>query len=210
MPAPSCLRVAIAAMLFASLMLAGSALARSAVEIDDEVYPEILFPSVVLETSQGDIVVELDRRRAPVTVNNFLRYVESGRYDGTLFHRVVADFVVQGGGYAPDLSGIETFGPIINESGNGLVNGPGTIAMARHRDPHSGTSQFYFNLDNNSSLDPRRQNWGYTVFGRVLQGMEVVEAIAKGDVRYEEGLDSTDFPVEPVILQSARLSDDSM
>lgn len=204
------LRLAFATMLLAGLVLAGSALARSAVEIDEEIYPDILFPSVVLETSAGDIVVELDRRRAPVTVNNFLRYVDSGRYDGTLFHRVVADFVVQGGGYLEDLTGIETFGPIINESGNGLVNEPGTIAMARHRDPHSGTSQFYFNLDDNSSLDPRRQNWGYTVFGRVLQGMEVVETIAAGETRFEEGLDSTDFPVEPVILKKARLSDDSM
>jgi len=119
-----------------------------------DVLPDQLFPSIRIETSMGDIVVELNRLRAPATSNNFLRYVLEKQYDGTIFHRVMADFVVQGGGYSEDLEERDLHSPVINESGNGLKNMPMTIAMARYDDPHSATSQFYFNLSANSSLDP--------------------------------------------------------
>lgn len=173
--------------------------------IDAPVYPDETYPTVVLETSAGEITVELDRRKAPVTVNNFLRYVESGRYDGTQFHRVVADFAVQGGGYMPDGTPIETEGAIMNESGNGLGNNERTIAMARLDDPHSASSQFYFNLADNDSLNPNRKSWGYTVFGTVIDGWDVVQAIAQVDTGYSDQLDTVDVPVTPVVLRKATL-----
>jgi len=170
--------------------------------IQHPVLPDLLFPVIKLETSAGDISVELDRRRAPVTVNNFLRYVTSGRYDGTVFHRVVAGFVVQGGGYKPGFGEIKLFPPIVNESGNGLKNSLRSIAMARFDDPHSASSQFYFNLDDNTSLDPGR-HWGYTVFGRVTAGWKTVEAIALVETDYNEKLDAEDVPVKAVLLKKA-------
>jgi peptidyl-prolyl cis-trans isomerase A (cyclophilin A) len=179
---------------------------ESAISVGKEAYPAVLFPSVRIETSLGDIVVELDRRRAPVTANHFLRHVEEGLYEGTVFHRVIPGFVVQGGGYLEgSMRGIDHLGPIINESGNGLKNETGTIAMARHSDPHTATSQFYFNLADNESLDPRRRNWGYTVFGKVLEGMDVVEAIAVVETDYNALIDSPDVPVEPVVLKRVQL-----
>ena len=173
--------------------------------VTDPVYPDAAFPQVRLETSLGDVVVELDRRRAPVTVNNFLAYVEAGAYDGTLFHRVVPAFVAQGGGYRPGFESIAVREPIMNESGNGLRNQARTVAMARHDDPHSATSQFYFNLADNDSLDPNRRNWGYAVFGQVIEGWEVVEAIGGVETGYAEPINATDVPVEPVILRRASL-----
>lgn len=169
----------------------------------EDVLPENMFPSVRLQTSMGDIVVELNRMRAPATSNNFLRYVLAGAYDGTIFHRVIPDFVVQGGGYDKEYEERELFPPVFNESGNGLANDTGTIAMARFNDPHSATSQFYFNLDDNDSLNPNSRNWGYAVFGSVLEGMDVLQAIAAVETGYSEGLDAEDVPLVPVMLIKA-------
>ena len=168
-----------------------------------DVLPDNRFPVVRLETSMGEIQVELNRRRAPATVNNFLRYVVAGRYDDTIFHRVMPGFVVQGGGYTEAIEERELFPPIFNESGNGLQNLPMTIAMARYDDPHSATNQFYFNLAANSSLDPNSRSWGYAVFGQVIAGQDVVEAIAAVPTGYHEGLDAEDVPLSPVKLVSA-------
>ena len=128
-------------------------------------------PVVVIETSKGAIEVTLWEDKAPTTVSNFLAYVDAGFYDGTIFHRVMPGFVVQGGGYTETIEERETFPPIINESGNGLQNLPMTIAMARYDDPNSATNQFYFNLAANSSLDPNSRSWGYAVFGQVTKGL---------------------------------------
>lgn len=173
--------------------------------ISDEIYPEQLYPSVKLVTSMGDIVIELNRRRAPITVNNFLRYVKSGAFKGTVFHRVVEGFVVQGGGYQADYSAIDTLPPIFNESGNGLKNNERTVAMARHDDPNTATSQFYFNLANNDSLDPARRHWGYAVFGNVTEGWEIVQQIAAVETGYAEKIDATDAPVQAIVLTDAQL-----
>jgi peptidyl-prolyl cis-trans isomerase A (cyclophilin A) len=186
--------------------LLGLALTATAAEPEcfpEEVLPDNLFPTVLLKTSMGDVVVELNRRRAPVTVNNFLRYVLAGAYDGTIFHRVMPGFVVQGGGYTETIEERELFPPIINESGNGLKNLPMTVAMARFDDPHSATSQFYFNLADNASLDPNARSWGYTVFGDVISGWDVVTAIAGVDTGYNELLDAEDVPLVPVKILSA-------
>ncbi len=168
-----------------------------------EMIPDNLFPSVKLETSMGDVVVELNRMRAPATVNNFLRYVLEGEYDGTIFHRVMPGFVVQGGGYTKEIVEKTLHASVCNESGNGLQNITGTIAMARFSDPHSATRQFYFNMSDNASLDPNSRNWGYTVFGEVISGMEVLEAIAEVKTGYSEDMDAEDVPLEPVVLTHA-------
>lgn len=169
----------------------------------EPVLPENLFPSVLLKTSMGDIVVELNRIRAPVSTNNFLRYVMEGKYDNTIFHRVVAGFVVQGGGYSETLEEPELHEPIINESGNGLKNLPMTIAMARFDDPHSATNQFYFNLAANESLNPNPRSWGYAVFGEVVSGQDVVNAIGSVETGYSESFDSSEVPLVPVKILSA-------
>lgn len=161
--------------------------------------PNNLFPKVKFVTSEGDIVVELDRSRAPITVNNFLSYVKKNAYDKTVFHRLIPEFVLQGGGYNPDFKAIETLKPIFNESGNGLKNQIGSIAMARENDPHSADSQFYFNLNDNTSLDPGSR-WGYAVFGQVVSGMEVLEKIQLIETDVSEKLGWSDVPVKPIIL----------
>jgi peptidyl-prolyl cis-trans isomerase A (cyclophilin A) len=168
-----------------------------------DVLPDNLFPTVKLETSMGDVEVELNRMRAPITVNNFLRYVLEGEYDGTIFHRVMIGFVVQGGGYTKDIEEKTMHDNILNESGNGLENSLGSIAMARYDDPHSATRQFYFNMENNKSLNPSSRNWGYTVFGQVISGMEVLQAIAEVETGYSEDLDAEDVPLEPILLIKA-------
>ena len=199
------MRLSLKMSLFATLMvfLASASQAATPECFPEDVIPENLFPSVRLETSMGDIVVELNRLRAPVSANNFLRYVLEKKYDNTIFHRVMPGFVVQGGGYTETLEERELHPPIINESGNGLKNMPMTIAMARFDDPHSATNQFYFNVAANSSLDPNSRNWGYAVFGQVISGQEVVEAIAVVDTGYSENLDASDVPLAPVKLLSA-------
>ena len=168
-----------------------------------EVLPDNMFPSVLLETSMGDIVIELNRLRAPASSNNFLTYVLEGQYDNTIFHRVMPGFVVQGGGYSETLEDRDLHPPVINESGNGLKNMPMTVAMARFEDPHSATSQFFVNLANNESLDPNARNWGYSVFGEVISGQAVVESIAAVETGYSENLDAQDVPVKTVFLKRA-------
>ena len=172
-----------------------------------EMIPDNLFPVVKLETSMGNIEVELNRMRAPITSNNFLRYVLEGEYDGTIFHRVMPGFVVQGGGYTKVIEEKTMHDNIFNESGNGLQNTTGSIAMARYDDPHSATRQFYFNMDNNTSLNPNSRNWGYAVFGEVISGMEVLEAIAAVETGYSEDLDAEDVPVTPVLLVRASVQE---
>lgn len=165
--------------------------------------PDNLFPKVQLVTSHGDIVIELDRSRAPLTVNNFLSYVKRNAYNNTVFHRLIPDFVLQGGGYKPDYKEIDALPTVFNESGNGLKNQLGSIAMARLNDPHSATSQFYINLNDNSSLDPGMR-WGYAVFGQVRSGMEVLTKIAEIETGMSE-LGWPDVPLEPVILKAVIL-----
>jgi len=158
---------------------------------------------VKLETTKGDIVIELDRKAAPITVANFVRYVNDGFYDGTIFHRVIPGFMIQGGGHSPDMSRKPTRAPIKNEAANGLKNIRGTIAMARTSMPHSATSQFFINHGDNASLDYRPLDTpnGYAVFGKVVEGMDVVDAIAVGAtvVRGRE----KSFPVRPVLVKKA-------
>lgn len=171
----------------------------------EDVLPENLFPVLEFVTNKGTIVVELNRNRAPATVNNFLRYVLDGHYNNTIFHRVIDEFVVQGGGYTADFEERPVGEPVLNESGNGLTNRSGSIAMARYNDPHSATSQFFFNMNNNESLNPNPRSWGYTVFGDVIGGFEVLEQIAAVETGYSEGLDAPDVPVEQVMLVEVKI-----
>ena len=165
-------------------------------------------PKVRMSTTLGDIVIELNAARAPKTVENFLNYVNSGFYEGTIFHRVISNFMVQGGGYSKDLDSRrwftekETNAPIKNEANNGLQNVRGTIAMARTTDPHSATAQFFFNVVDNNFLDYRSQTtrgWGYTVFGKVIEGMEVVDKIRKIKTG-RAGQFNKDVPVETIVI----------
>jgi cyclophilin family peptidyl-prolyl cis-trans isomerase len=137
------------------------------------------YPRVALETTEGRLVLELDARRAPITVRHFLALVDAGYYDGTIFHRVIPNFVAQAGGYDRDLELVEKKDAIVNESGNGLRNLRGTVAMARLSDPHTANAQFYINLADNRSLDPQGNRWGYAVFGYVVEGMEIADRIAE-------------------------------
>jgi cyclophilin family peptidyl-prolyl cis-trans isomerase len=159
-------------------------------------------PVVELHTSQGLIVVELDREKAPATTGNFLRYVQEGFYDGTLFHRVIPGFMIQGGGFVGELQQKATRDPIRNEAANGLKNDRFTIAMARTPDPHSATSQFFINTVDNPFLNhvPAGE-WGYCVFGRVVEGRDVVKAIEKVRTRNLQGHENV--PVEPVVIERA-------
>jgi cyclophilin family peptidyl-prolyl cis-trans isomerase len=159
---------------------------------------------VKLETSMGEIVIELNEETAPVTVKNFLRYVEEGFFDGTIFHRVIPGFMIQGGGFTPDMKQKQTHKPIVNEAANGLKNARGTIAMARTNDPDSATSQFFINHNNNESLNyagPGKP--GYAVFGKVTEGMDVVDAIAS--VKTTRKGPYSDVPVEPVVIKSVQV-----
>jgi len=178
-------------------------LSQAAAAVD--IQPDTLYPQVQLDTSMGKIVVELDRTRAPITVDNFLTYVVKGHYDNTLFHRVIADFVVQGGGLNLKQEEKPYDAPIVNESGNGLSNSFGTIAMARDNEPHSATSQFYFNVGDNERLDPSSRRWGYAVFGEVSEGEEVLAAMAGVATEHNSKLDWPDFPIEEIILKKATL-----
>ncbi len=166
--------------------------------------PTNIYPIVKLETSMGIIIVELDRVKAPLTVDNFLTYVTTGEYNNTIFHRIVENFIVQGGGYDEEFVAKKTNPDIVNESGNGLKNEIGTIAMAKENRPHTANRQFFFNINDNTNLDPGRQ-WGYTVFGAITEGEEVLEAIAKVNTDYNETMAWNDVPIEPVILIKATL-----
>jgi peptidyl-prolyl cis-trans isomerase A (cyclophilin A) len=160
-------------------------------------------PVAVISTSMGDITVELFKDKAPVSVENFLQYVTEGFYAGTIFHRVKPGFVIQGGGYTPEMAERGTRAPILNEAPNGLKNTRGTLAMARTRQLRSATSQFYINVVNNSAFDHRGyapEDYGYAVFGRVLDGMEVVDKIATTPTGSKDGHE--DVPLTPVVIKS--------
>ncbi|MES2016936.1 MAG: peptidylprolyl isomerase [Pseudomonadota bacterium] len=159
-------------------------------------------PQVSIKTSMGDIVVELDQEKAPKTVANFLTYVKSGHYKGTIFHRVIDGFMIQGGGMDAKMVQKKTNKPVQNEAQNGLKNVPYSIAMARTADPHSATSQFFINVAENTSLDyPGRDGFGYTVFGKVVSGQEVVDKI-KG-VLVDDVKGQQNVPVIPILIKSA-------
>lgn len=160
-------------------------------------------PQVVLSTKLGDITVELDAEKAPLSTQNFIEYVEAGFYDNTIFHRVISHFMIQGGGMAADMVKKTTREPIKNEAKNGLKNIRGTIAMARTGAPHSATSQFFINVQNNPMLDMRPGNDGYAVFGKVISGMEVVDNIRFVATGVHQG--RADVPLEPVTLISATI-----
>lgn len=163
-------------------------------------------PAVKLETTMGDIILRLDSAKAPESVANFVAYVKAGHYDGTIFHRVISNFMIQAGGMTSDMKEKPTQKPIKNEAANGLKNKKYTVAMARTNDPHSASSQFFINVKDNDFLDyksPSGQGWGYAVFGKVLKGQEVVDKI-KAVPTGNRGMHS-DVPREPVIIKKATI-----
>ncbi len=162
-------------------------------------------PKVILETTKGSITIELYPEKAPDTVKNFLSYVDAGFYNGTIFHRVIPKFMIQGGGFTSDMQQKPTRPPIKIESDNGLKNERGTIAMARTQDPNSATAQFFINSVDNTFLNftaKTAQGWGYAVFGKVVQGMEVVDEISK--VKTETKGMHRDVPAEPIVITTAK------
>ncbi len=163
--------------------------------------------TVTMQTTAGDIVIELDHDRAPISVENFLRYADRGDYNGTIFHRVVPGFVVQGGGHTMALEELKGDRPIKNEWKNGLKNTRGTIGMARDTDPDTATREFYFNVNNNARLDTAREktgNAGYAVFGHVTSGMDILDEMVKADTYSSKELDLANIPMRPVIITSVR------
>jgi peptidyl-prolyl cis-trans isomerase B (cyclophilin B) len=163
-------------------------------------------PKVEMETSKGKMVIELFPEKAPETVKNFLNYVDAKFYDGTIFHRVIPNFMIQGGGFTSDMKKKSAGTPIKNEADNGLKNERGTIAMARTGDPHSATAQFFINSVNNDSLNHKsktQQGWGYVVFGKVIKGMEVIDAISSAKTVTRGGY--RDIPAETIEIRSARV-----
>ena len=164
------------------------------------------YSMVKLHTNHGDITIELDAEKAPVTVKNFLDYAGSGFYDGTIFHRVIGNFMIQGGGFEPGMKQKKTNAPIQNEAANGLKNDNYTVAMARTSDPHSATAQFFINVKDNDFLNytaPNTQGYGYCVFGKVVEGKEVVDAIRKVKTGNRSGFQ--DVPMEDVIITKAEV-----
>ncbi len=164
-------------------------------------------PQVTFETNRGDFVVELYPQKAPKTVANFLAYVNSGFYKDTIFHRVINRFMIQGGGFTVDMTEKETKAPIVNEAGNGLLNEPGTLAMARTQDPDSATAQFFINLENNQFLNyqsPDPELIGYCVFGRVLKGMDVVREIAATPTGFKGPY--SDVPKSAILIKDIKVN----
>jgi cyclophilin family peptidyl-prolyl cis-trans isomerase len=164
-------------------------------------------PTALIRTSMGDIKLELYAEKAPVSVENFINYANSGFYDGTIFHRVISHFMIQGGGFTPDMKKKSMGEPIANEAGNGLSNLRGTVAMARTSDPHSATAQFFINTQDNRNLDytseANSRTWGYAVFGKVTEGMDVVE-----NIRFVETTSTppfNDVPSVPVVIESIKI-----
>jgi peptidyl-prolyl cis-trans isomerase B (cyclophilin B) len=161
---------------------------------------------ITLKTSMGDIVIELDHEKAPKSCENFEQYVRDGHYDGTIFHRVINNFMIQGGGFMPDMMQKATRDPIENEAANGLSNVNGSIAMARTAAPHSATAQFFINVKDNGFLDhPGQDGWGYCVFGKVTSGMDVVEKMKTVETTNKAG--HSDVPAEPIVIEQAEISD---
>lgn len=188
-----------------SLALASGGVAQAASSIPTQGKPVMSTnPRVKLHTNMGDMVIELDAEKAPKTVANFLSYVNEGFYDGTIFHRIISNFMVQGGGFEPGMKQKQTHAPVDNEANNGLKNDMYTLAMARTSDPHSATAQFFINVANNEFLNytaPTPNGWGYTVFGKVVEGTDVVDkikAVKTGNKGFHQ-----DVPVEDVVIEKA-------
>ena len=164
---------------------------------------------IILKTNHGDITIELEREKAPVTSENFVAYARDGFYNGTIFHRVIDGFMIQGGGFEPGMNQKPTGKPIENEADNGLANARGTIAMARTMDPHSATAQFFINVSDNEFLNhtaPTSQGWGYAVFGKVTDGMDVIDsikAVSTGSVAGHQ-----DVPLEDVVIESVEVREE--
>ena len=180
----------------------GSITATSSSARADESSP----PQVTFETNHGSFLLELDGGAAPETVENFLAYVRDGFYEGTIFHRVIAGFMIQGGGFTPDFKQLQTRAPIRNEADKGGPNNRGTIAMARTSDPHSATAQFFINVVDNDFLNhrsPTAQGWGYAVFGRVVEGMDTVDRIAAVETS-SRGM-FQDVPKDTIVIQKIRI-----
>ncbi len=190
---PNRLRRALLGSVIATAALAGTSVCA---------FAQTLQPQVQFKTSAGNFVVELNPKAAPKTVENFLQYVNSGFYNGTIFHRVINNFMIQGGGFTPEMNEKTTRAPIPSESQNGLKNVTGAIAMARTSNPNSATAQFFINVKDNASLDyPNPDGYGYTVFGKVVSGMDTVEKI-KGVATTRKGV-YQDVPATPVVIESA-------
>ena len=162
---------------------------------------------IKLNTNKGNIIIKLFSEDAPETSKNFINYVEGGNYNGTVFHRVINNFMIQGGGHLPDMSEISTDPPIVNESNNNISNKKGTIAMARTSDPNSATSQFFINLKDNDFLDMKNSpdGYGYCVFGEVVEGIEIVESIGNAETGNKAG--HADVPLADIVIESAELID---
>ena len=161
-------------------------------------------PTLEMKTSQGTIVIDLDSEKAPKTVQNFLQYAKDGFYNGTVFHRVMDGFMIQGGGFSAEMAEKPTLAPVENEARNGLKNLRGTIAMARRQDPHSATAQFFINHKDNASRDyPSPDGWGYAVFGHVVKGFDVIDRIAKVKTGSSRGFQ--DVPKEDVVIEKAEI-----
>jgi len=161
-------------------------------------------PQVRVVTNMGEFVMELDSGRAPLTVEHFLTYVREGHYEGTIFHRVVQGFVAQGGGFTTDMQQKPAERKVFNESGNGLSNIRGAVGIARTQDPHDAGSQFYINLNDNTDLNPRPTRWGFAVFGTVIEGMDVIDAIGHASTGSAGDLERN-VPVQPVIVERVEL-----
>ena len=185
----------------AALALGGISATSPSADADETDRTQVTF-----ETSHGSFVLELDRNAAPDTVENFLAYVRDGFYEGTIFHRVIAGFMIQGGGFTPEFKQLQTRAPIRNEADRGVKNDRGTIAMARTSDPHSATAQFFINLVDNDFLNHRNQTtqgWGYTAFGRVVEGMDTIDSIAAVQTG-SRGM-FQDVPQDTVVIQKTRI-----
>ena len=154
---------------------------------------------IIIETSEGNITVHLDGKRAPITVSNFVSLIKADYFDNTVFHRVIDNFMIQGGGFDKNMNDLESLNTIPNESGNGLSNLRGAIAMARTSEPHSANAQFFINTKDNRSLNPKSGRWGYAVFGTVIEGMEVVDKISKKPTG-PKGRFAADVPIETVLI----------
>ena len=156
---------------------------------------------IIIQTSEGDITLHLDGKRAPITVNNFVSLIKADYFDNSIFHRVIDNFMIQGGGFDEGMNDLESRNTIPNESGNGLSNLRGTIAMARTSDPHSANAQFFINTKDNRSLNPKSGRWGYAVFGTVIEGMEVADKISKKPTG-PKGRFASDVPIETVLIKN--------
>jgi len=193
-----------------SRTLAGSLFLAAAIflngcggEPDTDKASQLSSPVLVFDTSMGKISMELDMEKAPITAKNFLQYAQDGFFDGTIFHRVIPNFVIQGGGFDVQMQQKATRPPIQNEAGNGLKNLRGTISMARTADPHSASSQFFINLRDNPSLDANSSSAGYAVFGKIIKGMKVVDKIAEVQTGGRSG--HQNVPLENVIVNSVSI-----